>query len=220
MPATLAALLIAILFFVPGVILDFMLARWNPRPKRDANEILLAALTLSALNYIVWLFVLVPLALIAERQGWQNWLRGHPLTASLLAVGILCAAPVIEGLIIGNLLRLERFRRWVNTWFGFRPRTAPKGWDWVFGQDRDYLALVTLTDDTIIGVGWGRNSVASQFPSEEDVYFEVVYSLNDDGSFGDPARLSEGLLLKRSDIRSIELFDVEIRGRSEAPYVG
>jgi hypothetical protein len=70
------------------------------------------------------------------------------------------------------------------------------------------LVLVTLTDGSRVGAGWGANSFASWFPHEEDIYFEVVYSLLEDGSFGDPVPLSAGILLKRADIRSLELFYV------------
>jgi hypothetical protein len=89
-----------------------------------------------------------------------------------------------------------------------RVHPIPKAWDWVFtrGLRRQYLARITLTDGTIIGAGWGQDSFASSYPQEEDLYLEVVYTLGEDGSFGDPRPLSAGVLLKRSEIRSIELF--------------
>lgn len=98
---------------------------------------------------------------------------------------------------------------WAQKWLGLRIRPTPKAWGFVWEQDRRFYAIVTFTDGTRVAGGWANNSWASGFPNDEDVYFEVVYAVTDDGRLGAVVPLTAGLPLKRADIRSIELIDYD-----------
>ena len=206
MPTTWVALLIAVLFLVPGFLADFALGRWVVRGRREAQEFILTMLALSFINYALFAPFLVPVLVQAEREGYRAYARAHPVELTLLTVAVLIVAPLGEAVLFGNLLQSPRVVDWLARWFGVQIRTIPKSWDFVFSRGEYYLVLVTLTDGSRLGAGWGPNSFASWFPHEEDIYFEVVYSLLEDDSFGDPVPLSAGILLKRADIRSLELF--------------
>jgi hypothetical protein len=64
----------------------------------------------------------------------------------------------------------------------------------VWEQDRRFYAIVTFTDGARVAGGWADKSWASGFPNDEDVYFEVVYSVTDEGRLGDLIPYTAGLL--------------------------
>jgi hypothetical protein len=209
MPATWIALTIAILFLAPGFLADFLLGNWLRRSKRDATEITLTALMLSVIIHAVFSLFTVPVWVTADRQGYRAYARDNSLILTLLGIGILVIAPVLAAIIFGNLLRQERFVGWVEKWIGLRVRLTPKAWDFVWEQDRRFYAIVTFTDGSRVGGGWANKSWASGFPNEEDVYFEVVYFVTEEGHLGAVVPHTAGVLLKRADIRSIELIDYD-----------
>jgi hypothetical protein len=216
MPATWVALTIAVLFLAPGLLADFLLGNWLSRSKRDAAEITLTALMLSVLIHAAFSVMTVPVWVQADRQGYRAYARDHSLPLTLLGIGILVVAPILAAILFGNLLRWERFVAWVEKWFGLRVRLTPKAWDFVWEQDRRFYAIVTFTDGSRVGGGWANNSWASGFPNDEDIYFEVVYSVTEEGRLGTVVPHTAGLLLKRADIQSIELINYD---SWEASYV-
>lgn len=205
MPATWVALAIMILFFVPGFLADYLLGHWLMRAKREPTELILTALVLSLVSYVIVSPILISIWVAADRKGYRDFVRDTWLWLTLLAVLALIALPVAEAILVGNLLHRERFVAWVERWLGLRIRIPPKAWDYLWVQDFRAYVVVTFTDGSRIGAAWGRRSWASGFPAEEDIYFEVVYSLSDEGEFLEAVPYSAGVLLKRADIRLIEL---------------
>ena len=208
MPATWVAITVAIVFLVPGFRADFLLGNWIPRAKREATEVVLTALLFTLVSFIPLSLLVVPVWVQADQEGYRLYARAHATELTFIAIGALIALPVAEALIVGNLLKWPRFVAWVERWLGLRIRSSPKAWDFLWGQDRRFYAIVTFTDGDQIAGGWGRNSWASGFPNDEDIYFEVVYSLKD-GRLDAVVPHTAGLLLKRDDIRSIELIDYD-----------
>lgn len=156
--------------------------------------------------------VLVPRAALPAPTGdYASYIEAHRFRAGLTAAGVLLGAPALEALVVARVLRAGRVQATLRRILGFPVQSAPKAWDDVFarGQDKGYLVLVTLTDGSRIGGLWGEGAFASSFPAEEDLYLEATYRLGDDGSFGEVIPLSAGMLLKRADIRSLELFRLE-----------
>lgn len=212
MPATWVALAIVIIFLIPGFLADFLLGNWAPRPKREATEIVLTSLLFSLLSLAIISFALVPTWVDADRQGYREYAHANALWLTFLAIVGLIALPVVEVLVVGNLTKWPPFVNFVQRWLGLRIRPAPKAWDYLWGQDRNLYAIVTLSDGSRIGAGWSRQSWASGFPNDEDVYFEVVYSLTEGGRLDAVVPHTAGLLLKRADILSVELIDYESWG--------
>jgi hypothetical protein len=209
MPASRDALIIFILFFIPGFLVDQIVHRRYTPQRRDTTEVILTIGAWALLNYALWTPILIPLVIHAGTEGYGRYLRAHIVVLALLVVAIAILAPIVEAIIVGRLFASGWIKRLFAEVLGVRIQPIPKGWDYVFSQNRPYLALITLTDGTKFGAAFGSKSFASSYPAEEDIYFEVVYSIDETGQFGMPAPLSAGLLLKRADIRSMELFAVE-----------
>ncbi len=211
MPTTREALLILILFLIPGYIADTLLGRSYPRQKREATETVLSIVVWSLFNYVLFL-VLVPRATLPAPTGnYAGYIEAHRARAGAVAAGVLLIAPAVEAIVVARVMRAGRVQAVLRRLLGFPVQSAPKAWDDVFarGQDKGYLVLATLTDGSKIGGLWGEGSFASSFPAEEDLYLEATYRLGDDNNFGEVIPLSAGVLLKRTDIRSLELFTLE-----------
>jgi len=207
MPATWVSLAILIIFIAPGFLADFLLGNWVPRAKRDSTEIVLTSLIFTMLSFIPISLLIIPRWVEADKQGYRTYAQANAIELTLVAVIALAVLPTVEAILVGNLARWTRFVVWIERWLGIRIRLSPKAWDYLWGQNRNFYAIVTFADDSRVAGGWSRQSWASGFPNEEDIYFEVVYSLTEDGKLGAMVPYSAGMLLKRADIRSIELID-------------
>ena len=194
MPATRDALVILILFLIPGFVADSIYGRLTGRQKREATETVLSIVLWTLVNYALWSPVLL-------------WLA-HLVPLTVLAVVVGLAAPVLEAVLAARAVNSGWFGGFVERVLGRRVHTIPKAWDYAFSREEAQLVLVTLTDGTKFAAAFGRDSFASEYPAEEDVFFEVVYLVDASGAFGSPLPLSAGLLLKRADIRSLEFFRV------------
>lgn len=209
MPATRDALIIAVLFLLPGFVADTIYGRGLNRPKREITEYVFALLLWSAINYVVFAWLVVLFINQAGPGGYAAYLTRNAAWVAILAPLVLLAAPTITALLVRSLVASPPVARILAYVFLAPAQAIPKAWDWVFTREEDYLAFVVLNDGTRFAAGWGRASFASSFPNEEDVYFEVLYSVLEDDRFGDPIPLSRGILLRRDEIRSIELYTAE-----------
>ena len=172
MPGSWVALMIAI-FLVPGFLADFLLGNWLRRGKREATEVVFTALLFTLVSFIPVGLLVLPVWVQADRQGYRTYARDHAWWLAMIAIIAIIALPVLEAIIVGNLLRWPKFVAALE-WLGIRIRLYPKAWDFVWAQDRNFYAIVTFTDGSRVGAGWSRRSWASGFPNDEDIYFEVV----------------------------------------------
>ena len=208
MPATRDALVILILFLIPGFVADSIYGRLTSRQKREATETVLSIVLWTLVNYALWSPVLLWLVLRAAPAGYSQYLLTHLVSLTALAVVVGLVAPVLEAVLAARAVNSGWFGGFVERVLGRRVHTIPKAWDFAFSREEAHLVLITLTDGTKFAAAFGRDSFASEYPAEEDVFFEVVYSVDESGAFGDPLPLSAGLLVKRADIRSLEFFRV------------
>lgn len=197
MPATREALSI-LMFLIPGFISDRLMGLMVARGKRDQAELVLGTLVWSLVNYML----LSPLLL------WTGERRLPPWQQILIWAVVLLGAPVLEAILIAKLLGPERLNK-ILTALGFPLKFAPTSWDHVFARRQPYLVRITLTDGSRIGGLYDANSYASAHPYAEDLYLEQLWTLGEQGEFLDPVPLSAGALLKRSDIRYMEFFEIK-----------
>lgn len=87
------------------------------------------------------------------------------------------------------------------------PHPIQKPWDFVFSQRRSCWIIVTLKDGEKVAGKFGHNSFASSAPSEEQIYLEEEWLLNEDGGFERQAEQSAGIIILSSEIRSVELYN-------------
>lgn len=216
MPTTRDALIILVLFCLPGFLTDAVLSKQFARSKREVTELVLNVVLLSVVNYAIWVGPFIFLWWLRgvsppSLATYQQFLVRHPGWSFLLAFLVFFVTPIAEGALGGWLARSPGGRWFLAHVLDVRVRTIPKAWDYVFSQNRYFIVLATLTDGSKVAGGWGTESFASSYPNDEDLYLEVVYSLDDEGAVERPVPQSGGILLKRSDIRSLEFFLVEER---------
>ena len=66
---------------------------------------------------------------------------------------------------------------------------------------------VTLKDGTKIGGRYAEHSFSSSAPTEEQIYLEETWLLNENGEFERPKNQSAGVLIMPGEIAYVELMD-------------
>lgn len=186
-------LIIFIAFVVPGFIAIKAYELLLPSRYSESSKQIIDAISYSCLNYAILLW---PIYLI-EKSSIPT---SHPSLYVIFWSIVLFVAPVI----------------WVVAWrfirqWGFVqsliPHPVQKPWDFVFSQRRAYWIIVTLKDGQKIAGKFGPNSFASSAPSEEQIYLEEEWLLNEDGGFDRQAEQSAGIIILSSEIRSVEFYN-------------
>lgn len=203
MPSTVDAVRVILNFIVPGYIIDHIISRSVLRAPRGNTE--------AILTYIVWSTISTAFSSLVVAVAWiyqgtvaAVWLEALNVLAPILIVPVLigaAAAVVLAKVALPNEVRK------VFDWLGllaFHP--APKAWDWVFAKRDSCWVIVTLTDGTMVGGKFGKNSFASSYPAPEDIFIEEVWRLVGKGRFMDAIPSSQGVLIKGDKIRQIEFF--------------
>lgn len=199
MPQSLNAVIVIILFIMPGFITDRIIALTIPRVKRESTEIILTAITFSCINYAIFSWLILLMISKGFPGKWEPWFIFSWL-------GILLFGPTMEGLAFNWLVNSNVYRT-IFKWLKLKNiRFIPKSWDYLFGKEEPYWILITLFDGTKIGGFFGRHSFASSFPSEEDLYIEELWKIDEKGGFKQRIENSGGCLIQRKDIKFIEFF--------------
>jgi len=68
--------------------------------------------------------------------------------------------------------------------------------------------LIHLNDGNMVGGFFGEGSYATSFPDDGDLYLKAVYSIKENGEFGEPIEDTKGLLIRKDQYSYIELFNV------------
>ena len=211
MPTTWDALLIAVLFMIPGFVADAVISKQFERRKREPTEFILNVLLLTLINYAICGFPLLRIDDEASTIGYTRYLHTYRGWSLSVAVIVLFVVPAIEAALIGRFARSERGRHFLHAVFSVKlqdPEEPPTVWDFIFKEDRAYQIVATLTDGSRVAGGFADKSRVSTYPEEQELYLEVLYELGENGAIGPPLALSEGILLKRADIRSLEFYTV------------
>ena len=184
-------LILFIAFVVPGFIAIKVYELLSPSRYTDSSKQIIDAVSYSCLNYAVLLW---PIYYVESSELKSS----HPQIYVLFYMGVLFFAPVL--LVIG--WKFLRNLEWIQR---FIPHPTQKPWDFVFAQRRSYWVIVTLKNGEKIGGMYGPHSFASSAPSEEQIYLEEQWILNEDGGFERPAEQTSGIIILAPEIRSVEL---------------
>lgn len=225
MPASWIALWIALVFILPGYVMESTVRTFQPRPRRTGNEQLLHCLVYSSLNLAFWWVVLPS----------SSWSTERPPGTRLLILMVFCS-PILFGFIriysslywkaalgwaIGwaksKIIHWEQVR-WVADSLGRSKRVqwvldrlilqpfhpVPTSWDFVFSKGLPASVIVTLKDGRSVFGYWGENSFASTEPTERDIFIEKVFQAPEDGGPCRERPRSKGMLILAEEIRHIE----------------
>lgn len=182
-----------LIFFIPGFISMKIYDLLIPNEKRDFSKSIFEVLGYSALNFaaLSWLIIII-------QSG--NFSKDHRLWYLLALIGIICIIPILWPIVLLKFL----------SWPPIAERIVHpimKPWDYVFGKKRVYWIIVHLHDGRRIGGKYDTKSFSSSFPSEEQIYLEEVWELDEKGAFKKPIDRSRGIIIIGKDISSVELFD-------------
>jgi hypothetical protein len=206
MPSSIQAVIVVMLFLMPGFIARRILSWAYPSSEPSDAHLALTAVTLSCVNYGIWSWLLV--------LSWQkDWYKSDGFLA-LLAVLVLFLSPVVGTLVIVKFMRTSVFRR-LREIFGIRHPT-PKAWDYFFGRRTACWIIVTLKSGDMIGGYFGAQSFSSSFPHEEDLYLELLCDLTPEGKISRITPLSLGGIIHMEDVELLEFFRFEPRDIEEA----
>lgn len=92
--------------------------------------------------------------------------------------------------------------------------SMPKAWDHLFTElskrNEAVGIIITLPDGRRIGGFWAENPFASSYPADEDILITVPCTIDQKtGRILQRIRGARGLLVKRDDILTIEIFDAQ-----------
>jgi hypothetical protein len=180
---------IFILFFIPGFISIKVWSFLVPSQNRKMSEQLFEAVTYSCINFALlsWLIVL-----ISKDEFQQN----SPVLFYIMTFLILFIFPIVWPFLVKLLL---------TKWSTLHP--TPKAWDYFFGLREPCYALIHLKNGKLIGAFYGGRSFASSYPESEDLYFQEVWKVNEEGEFISQINSTKGLLISKDSYDYIEFFE-------------
>lgn len=184
-------LILFLAFVIPGFISIKAYQLVFPGTKRATSDQLIDAIAYSSVNYAILIFPILSI----ENGSLKNTCS---FLYYLFYVFVLFLAPIIWVLIWKFLRTSDFFQR--NA-----PHPTAKPWDYVFSQRKPYWVKITLKDGTIIAGRYADKSFSSSAPSEEQIYLEETWLLNNRGGFERVKNNSAGVIILSSEISYIEL---------------
>ena len=198
---TFDGVLYAVSFLVPGFIWSVVLSVRLPRRTQPSEFKWLEFLTLSCINHVLWIWLLVFVFA-------GSFLRDHPLASGLLLLLPILVSPLVLGILSSTLHEREWPKRLLGRLGFAADQFVPTAWDHHFFRRLPYWVIVTLCDGSSVAGFFGEESFAGDDPGERDLYIEKVFRIVK----GDwmPIADSRGILVKSAQIAAIEFR--EIRG--------
>lgn len=185
---------LALLFFVPGLVVLFVRSQFVTGAKFPHSAAWLPYLAISVIYYGL-AFPLIDFV-VAKDQ---------PIHGRILAwYSLVFAGPAVLGLVLGINIQKDLFRRLLQR-YGLNPvHVIPTAWDWKFGNMTEQWVLVTLKDGTRFAGLCGSDSFKSSDPIERDIYIQEVYDLDDDDNWSSSGE--KALLIAAGEVQTIEFW--------------
>ena len=186
-------LLVFIAFVIPGFIALKTYELLDPGDPKSSSQQIIDAIAYSCIYYFVLFTLMVLGDIVLVWFGKESsWFYEEGYDIFILVVLFLVVLVALPCLWLWI-----RKRKWIQK---FLPHPTQKPWDYVFSQRKRYWITVTLKDGTKITGRYDDESFASSAPSEEQIYLEKTWILNDDKWEEQPTSI---IIL--SDIAYIEL---------------
>ena len=179
-------------FVWPGWLAARTYGHLMPMRRLEWKDSITEGVFFSTINYIVFL----PAALFVLRNDnfkaypWSCW----GCIALLLFIG-----PVLLAIVYRQLFRWK--------WLAKRIQAPyPTPWDYFFDKREQCFILAHLKSGAMVGGFWGRDSYASSFPRDGDLYITTACKVDQNGVFTEVVEQSKGILIRKEDYTYLELF--------------
>jgi hypothetical protein len=177
-----------IVFILPGFI---SLKIWKlliPSHEFKISEYILEIICYSTINFTV-LFWLIPLAE-----------KNHGFLCYGIYILVMFICPIIWPIIWKMLVTSKLLK-------GNILHPTPKAWDYYLGLGKSCFMLIHLKNGNLIGGLYYKDSFASSYPNDLDLYIKEVWKINTEGQFIEKINNTDGLLIAYDVIEYIELFN-------------
>ncbi|MBW1615282.1 MAG: hypothetical protein JRJ49_01865 [Deltaproteobacteria bacterium] len=180
-----------IIFAIPGFISIKTYNTLSPSDKKNAPQVIIDAITYSCLNYALmsWAIYL---------DLYFNLSVNYPLLHILTLLTVVFISPIILSFAYYKL-------RESKTILKIAPHPTLKSWDYIFGKKEVYWIILELQDGKRIGGIYDKNSFASSFPAEEQIYIEELWEI-EGKKFIKPIERSKGVMVNGNNIKFIEYY--------------
>lgn len=204
MPNTASAILLIVVFLMPGFIYNRFLAFAYPDAEASETRAVLTAITFSFFNYAV----LSPLLILFWKKTlYQN--LGFLAGASFF---VLFLSPILMAWLVVRAVESSWARSWRRALGLMHP--MPKAWDYFFHLGRPCWVVAILKNGRTFAGYYGGNSFASSFPAEEDLYLEALCTLTPEGRIVGVAQGSVGGIIRTESVDTLEFFESDPRSGS------
>lgn len=186
-------LVLFLIFFIPGFISIKVYDLLVPSERRDFSKALFDAIGYSCLNFaaLFWLIILI--------HSGDFYVR-HKTLYLMVLFFIVFVSPALWSFLFVRFLSWRPFSKCgVNL--------IQKPWDFVFRSDESSWVIVHLADGRKLGGRFDTDSFASSYPSEEQIYLEEVWELDENGRFLKPIERSKGVIILGKEILAVEFFE-------------
>lgn len=183
-----------ILFIFPGLISMHVYRLLMPAKRIDWKTSLLEGLFYSGINFALLLPIIIYI-------HYDNFWNKYPIAYSFIGLFVLLVTPVLWPFLYRKLIRSNKIMSGLQLPF-------PSAWDFYFDKREEVFLLIHLNDGKMVGGFFGEGSYATSFPDDGDLYLKAVYSINENGEFGESIENTNGLLIRKDQYRFIELFNV------------
>lgn len=203
MPTSIDAVIVILLFLIPGFIARGVFSSIYPVPQPSDMRLVLTAIAWSCVNYGLWAWLLI----LAWSRGWNK----H---AAVVAALVLFVSPVGCTLIAGKMMRTAAYRK-LRERLGIR-HPIPKAWDYFFSGGKPCWVVATLKSGKVVGGFYGSQSFVSSYPENEDLYLELLSNMTPEGRLNGITPLTLGGIIRMEDVQLLELFKYEPEVKDDA----
>jgi hypothetical protein len=187
-------LLFAVLI-APGFVARSVYRLLVPAPRQDATSLVLELATYGMINLglVAWM---IPLVMNRRLVDERPLIFGLGTTAMF----------VIVPMLLGVLTFVVRKSRWATRWF---QHPMPTAWDYLFSQRRALWVLCHLKNGQRVGGFFGRESYASSYPVDAEIYVENIWRVDENGRFAENIVGNAGMIIRYADCQQMEFYRAE-----------
>ena len=159
---------------------------------RDYSKSLVEAVCYSALNFFVfsWLIVII---------SGDGYVSNHPVLYWLSVTLIFIIAPALWPAVFLWLTSFKILKKRL-----LNPYKQP--WDYLFSKRESMWVVVQLKGGDTLRGKFAKNSIASAYPTERQLYIEELWKEHDGKLFGKKMNRTKGVIVSQDEIRYIKFF--------------
>jgi len=182
-----------VLLVFPGMVAMRVYRLLMPAREIEWKDSLVEAVFFSTVNFALCLPVLV----LIGRAGFST---DHPYWFAFIVMALVLVVPLLVTLSFVKLIRSKLMH-------GLQVQ-YPTAWDYFFDKRLPCFVRVHLKEGGYIGGLYSSQSFAAAFPRHGDIYMEVTYRVDKEGTFGAPIEGSKGMLVRAENYTILEFLEI------------